>query len=124
MWMDDKGLMKKRFMAASIPVAKGGVAFWFSTAKKIWQSVGGPVITKPNFGSRSRHTIIHINSESELRHGFNVAKVLSPWVIVEAELTGSVHRATVIGGKVIGVLRRDPPQVIGDGKHTVRALLE
>lgn len=123
-WMDDKGIMKQKFIPAGIPVAKGGVAFLFSTAKKIWKDVSAPVITKPNLGSRSRHTIIHINTEPDLRHGFNVAKVLSPWVIVEQELTGSVHRATVIGGKVAGVLRRDPPQIIGDGKHTVRELFD
>ena len=123
-WMDDKGIMKTKFLAVGIPVAKGGVAFRWSTAKKLWQWVGAPVITKPNLGSRSRHTIIHINTEEALRHGFKVAKVLSPWVIVEQELTGSVHRATVIGGKVAGVLRRDPPQVIGDGTHTVRELFD
>ncbi len=123
-WMDDKGIMKGKFIAAGIPVAKGGVAFRFATAKKIWHEVAGPVITKPNLGSRSRHTTIHINSEPELLHGFTVAKVLSPWVVVEAELVGPVHRATVIGGKVVGVLRRDPPHVIGDGTRTVRELVD
>src|SRR3989344_129971 len=35
-----------------------------------------------------------------------------------------VHRATVIGGKLIGVLRRDPTSVIGDGVKTVRELID
>jgi cyanophycin synthetase len=35
-----------------------------------------------------------------------------------------VYRATVIGGKVVGVLRREPPHVIGDGTYTVKELIE
>lgn len=123
-WMDDKGIMKKKFQAQAIPVAKGGVAFLLSKAKKIWRSVNNTVITKPNQGSRSRHTTIHINSEQDLERGFSIAKILSPWVVVEAELRGPVHRATVIGGSVVGVLRRDPAQVTGDGVHTIAELVE
>jgi len=35
-----------------------------------------------------------------------------------------VHRGTVIGGKLIAVLRREPAYVIGDGVHNVRELIE
>ena len=39
---------------------------------------------------------------------FKKARQLSPWVMIEEELTGYVHRGTVIGGKLIAVLRREP----------------
>ena len=48
---------------------------------------------------------------------------ISPWVIVEQQLEGFVYRATVIGGRVVGVLRREPANIIGDGKSTIKQLI-
>lgn len=123
-WMDNKEEMREVFAKNNIPIAKGGPAFFWSTAQKIFSSVGGPVIVKPSFGSRSRHTTIHITNIEGLHRAFRIAKKLDPRVIIEEELQGVVHRATVIGGKVVGVLRRDPPYVVGDGMHTVKELVE
>ena len=55
---------------------------------------------------------------------FRKAKQLSPWVVVEEELSGMVYRATLIGGELFGVIRREPPNVIGDGISTVRQLVD
>ena len=118
-WMDDKGLMRKKFSKLGIPIAQGGVAMTEQMGLKIFRSLDKPVITKPNSGSRSRHTTIHINTESEFLRSFKIAKQLSPWVVVEEELKGMVFRGTIIGGKVIAVMRREPPHIIGDGSHTV-----
>lgn len=122
-WMDDKGIMKKKFRAAGIPVARGGVCASLGQAKRLFRKLRHPVITKPNVGSRSRHTTIHIETEAGLEKGFRTAKALSPWVIVEEELSGFVFRVTLIGGKLAGVLRREPPFVSGDGARTVRELV-
>jgi cyanophycin synthetase len=43
--------------------------------------------------------------------------------MIEEELKGPVFRATLIGGKLVAVLRRDPPMVVGDGKRTVAELV-
>jgi len=59
-WMDNKGKMKEHFKKANIKVANGGVAHSIKKALKIFQSLDKPVITKPNLGSRSRHTTTHI----------------------------------------------------------------
>lgn len=123
-WMDDKGIMKKRFGAAGIPVAKGGAYGTEGGALRAFRALSKPVITKPSSGSRSRHTTVHIETEEALIAAFRKAKMLSPWVIVEEELRGFVFRASVIGGKVAGILRREPAYVTGDGKTAVRALLE
>jgi cyanophycin synthetase len=123
-WMDNKGIMKIKFLKEGIPVADGGVAWSKNRALKIFNRVGKPVITKPNLGSRSRHTTIHINTTEELISGFRKANKLSPFVIVESELSGSLFRGTLIGEKLMGVIRRDPPLVVGDGMHTIRELWE
>ncbi len=123
-WMDNKGIMKIKFMKEGLPVAKGGTAFTERKALKIFNSIRKPVITKPNLGSRSRHTMIHLNTPEDLMMGFKKAKKLSPLVVIEEELNGFLFRATLIGGKLVGVVRRDQPEVHGDGVHTVRELME
>ena len=123
-WMDNKGIMKIKFLKEGLPVARGGVAFTKKTAIKIFESITKPVITKPNLGSRSRHTMIHLNNHDDLIMGFKKAKKLSPLVIVEEELRGFLFRGTLIGGKLVGVIKRDQPEVTGDGVHTVRQLME
>jgi cyanophycin synthetase len=138
-WMDNKAKMRTEFMKAGIPVAFGGVAFTFKGAKKVLDRVkslysealalgkpsgSGFVITKPHIGSRSRHTNIHLLTDQDLMRGFKIAKRLSPFVIVEQELSGMVHRASVLGGRLVAVLRREPPYVIGDGVRNVKELVE
>jgi len=123
-WMDNKGTMKKKFLDASIPVAKGGVCFSLPRALKVFRSIEKPVIVKPHIGSRSRHTVVHINDEKSLAVAFKKAKQLSPWVVVEEELEGMVFRASVVDRKLVGVIRREPPHVFGDGVSTVRTLVQ
>jgi cyanophycin synthetase len=123
-WMDNKEIMLERFRAAGIPVPKGRAVKSEKEAIKAFEEIKGKVIVKPILGSRSRHTFIHIDTVQELVHAFHIAQQISPWVIVEQQLEGMVYRATVIGGKVVGVLRREPPHVIGDGTYTVKELIE
>ena len=123
LWMDNKGTMKKKFIKEGLPVAKGGVAWNKRKALKIFNEITKPVITKPNLGSRSRHTLIHIDTPEKLIYGFKKAKKLSPLVIVEEELNGYLFRATLIGEKLVGVVKRDQPEVTGDGIYTLRELM-
>ena len=122
-WMDNKAVLKKKFVPAGIPMARGRSCFTFGAARRIMREVGAPLITKPNLGSRSRHSTVHIMTEDELRRGFRIAKQLSPWVIVEQELQGFVFRILLVDGEPVGVVRREPPFVTGDGVHTIRELV-
>ena len=123
-WMDNKGIMKEKFKKEGLPVANGGVAWSKSGALKIFNRLNRSVITKPNLGSRSRHTMIHLNTPEDVVLGFKKAKKLSPLVVVEEELRGYLFRGTLVGGKLEGVVKRDQPEVVGDGVHTLRELME
>lgn len=123
-WMDNKGEMKKHFEKEGIKVARGGVTHSIKSALKIFHALDKPVITKPNLGSRSRHTTTHISTEKDFIIAFKKARQLSPWVMIEEELSGYVFRGTLIGGKLQAVLRREPAYVIGDGVHNVIDLIK
>lgn len=123
-WMDNKAELKREFRKRGLPIAKGGDARTERQALKIYRTLTPPVIIKPHSGSGSRHTILHIDTEEELIRAFRIAKIVSPYVIVEEELVGPVYRATVVDGVFAAALRRDPPSVVGDGTHTVEELIE
>jgi cyanophycin synthetase len=122
-WMDNKGKLRKRFPVAGIPMAKGGVGRTWEEVKTLFHELLHPVITKPNIGSRGRHTTTRIETEEELRVGFDKAKRLSPWIIVEQEFIGTLYRVLLIDGRVVAVLRRDRAHVLGNGSHTIRELV-
>lgn len=123
-WMDDKGVLKERFLKAGIPVAAGGNYSNYYEMVKDFRKLQKPVIVKPRLGSRGRHTTTHIYTEEQLKEAYKIAKQLCHWVIMEEHLVGSVYRGTVIGGKLGGVLGGDPPRVSGDGRRTIAELID
>src|SRR5207247_67348 len=44
--------------------------------------------------------------------------------LVERYVRGSDYRLLVVNGKMVAAARRDPAQVVGDGQHTIRQLVE
>lgn len=138
-WMDDKWLFKKKLMAYGLPAPKGGSAWGFFQAKRIFEKIqntppssppilggerGGVAIVKPRTGSRGRHSTTFVSSFADLEQAFKVAKQLCFWAIIEEQLQGPVYRATLINYELCGVLRGDPPQVIGDGYSEIKKLIE
>jgi len=53
-----------------------------------------------------------------------VAAEHSSSVIVETYLRGDDHRLLVVNGELIAATRRTPGRVIGDGKHSIRELID
>jgi D-alanine-D-alanine ligase-like ATP-grasp enzyme len=123
-WLDDKAELKKQFAKLGLPVARGGSANSWWKAKRLYKKLEAPVIVKPYSGSGSRHTLLHIDTEQELKRAFKVALEICPAAVIEEELVGPVYRATVVDGKLAATLRRDQPHVLGDGVHTITELVE
>lgn len=122
-WMDDKFTLKQVLQKAGVPVACGGVFSSYEPLLQQFLKLDKPVIIKPRLGSRGRHTTTFIYTELDLKKAFVSAKQLCHWVILEEHLIGSVYRATMIGGKLAGVLAGDPPRVTGDGVSTIGQLI-
>ncbi len=123
-WMDNKAKLKKKFRKLHLPIAEGGEALTAHTAVRIFSRLTPPVIVKPYSGSGSRHTTLHVRTKEELVDAFKIATQVAPIAVIEEELIGPVFRATVVDGVLAATLRRDPPHVIGDGKHTILELME
>lgn len=123
-WVDDKFLLKQKLTDNFLPAAPGSAFTSISKALMAFDSLEKPVIVKPRVGSRGRHTTTLIFKKEEFVKAFKIAKELCHWVIVEEHLFGDVQRATLVGGKLSGVLGGSPPRVTGDGKHTIAELIK
>lgn len=120
----DKELTKKLLHAAGVPVPYGRSV---TTAEDAWAlacELGGPVVVKPRDGNQGKGVAVNIKTREEVLAAFLVASAISEHVIVERYLTGHDHRLLVVGNQLVAAARRAPPEVIGDGQHTIGELIE
>ena len=120
----DKELTKKLLHAAGVPVPLGRPV---TSAEDAWaaaQEIGLPVVVKPRDGNQGKGISVNIATQEGVMTAFNTAKSFRDDVLVERYLPGSDFRLLVVGNKLVAAARRDPPLVIGNGKNTVRELVE
>ncbi|MES2423202.1 MAG: cyanophycin synthetase [Pseudomonadota bacterium] len=118
----DKDLTKKLLHAACVPVPLGRPV---DSADEAWQvacEIGLPVVLKPQDGNQGKGVTVNIVNREQLDRAYLAAAEIGD-VMVEQYLPGSDFRLLVVGKKMVAAARRDPPQVIGDGVHTVRELV-
>ncbi len=123
----DKNLSKHLLHAAGVPVPLGAPVANVDEAWEVAQRIGLPVVCKPQNGSQGKGVTVNIESREQLALAFESATVAARGkgpVLVEKFFPGSDYRLLVVGNKLVAAARRDPPMVIGDGKHTVRQLVD
>jgi len=123
----DKEGTKNILGNAGVPVPKGTVIEYLDEIDKAIADVGGfPIVIKPLDGNHGRGITININSQEEAELAYDLASKASKTrsVIVEQYYQGNDHRVLVINGKVVAVAERVPAHVVGNGKNTVKELIE
>ncbi len=119
----DKDLTKTLLRAAGVPVPWGRPVDSADEAWTVAQEIGLPVVIKPQDGNQGKGVTVNIVSREHLESAYRVAAEIGQ-VMVEKFLPGSDFRLLVVGDRLVAAARRDPPQVIGDGQHTVRELVD
>lgn len=120
----DKVLTKKLLSNVGVPVPRGEVVSDPDSAWQTAQWLGGPVVVKPYDGNQGKAVSTNLTTESEVRRAFDMARTISPQVIVEEYIPGSDYRLLVIDGKLVAAAQRRPAQVVADGLRTIRRLVE
>ncbi|AMP00954.1 cyanophycin synthetase [Collimonas arenae] len=98
-----------------------------SSAEDAWaaaQEIASPVVLKPRDGNQGKGVAVNITAREQVMAAFEVASKICSEVIVERYLPGHDFRLLVVGNQLVAAARRDPPQVIGDGVHTIRQLVD
>ncbi|RZI83309.1 MAG: cyanophycin synthetase, partial [Rubrivivax sp.] len=119
----DKDLTKKLLLAAGVPVPLGRPVQSADEAWAVAEEIGLPVVVKPQDGNQGKGVTVNIVSRGHLDIAFKAAAEYGE-VMVEKYLPGDDFRLLVVGDRLVAAARRDPPQVLGDGVHTVRQLVD
>ncbi|HEU4458081.1 MAG TPA: cyanophycin synthetase [Methylibium sp.] len=118
----DKDLTKQLLRAAGVPVPIGRPVADVEEAWRVAQQIGLPVVVKPQDGNQGKGVTVNLGDRASIAAAFASAAEYGE-VMVEKFLPGSDYRLLVVGDKLVAAARREPPQVIGDGQHTVSELV-
>jgi cyanophycin synthetase len=119
----DKDLCKTLLRAAGVPVPLGRPVSSVEDAHEAAEEIGWPVVCKPQDGNQGKGVTVNIVDRAGLEVAYKAAEEIGH-PMVEKFLPGSDFRMLVVGNRLIAAARRDPPQVSGDGVHTVRQLVD
>ncbi|HRO53406.1 MAG TPA: cyanophycin synthetase [Alicycliphilus sp.] len=120
----DKDLTKRLLHAAGVPVPMGRPVADVDDAWAVAEEVGLPVVVKPQDGNQGKGVTVNITTRAQLQAAFATAQSFSDEVMVERFLPGNDFRMLVVGHQLVAAARRDPPQVLGDGQHSIRELVD
>ncbi len=120
----DKDLTKQLLQACGVPVPQGRLVDSIEDAWEAAQEIGLPVVVKPYDGNHGRGVFTNVGTREEIEKAYRVAEEEGSGVIVERFVRGNEHRLLVVGGRMVAAARGEPASVTGDGRHTVRELIE
>lgn len=126
---DNKVLTYKFLTKAAIPIPRGKAFDASDSDDDIVHyatSMNFPLVLKPTNGSGGRGVIANIRNSYELRDALIYVRQTLNFheVIVEQYIQGREIRVFVLDGHVLGAVHRRPPNVVGDGKSSIRGLID
>jgi len=137
--IDDKYLVKKYLKKENLPSLEGKAFWWFQKKKalKFATQLGFPLVVKPRKGSLSSHITTDVNDVESLIIAIDKATSYSPTFVIEKFLGPAcgrvaggwrpqsyVYRATVVDFNNVFCVQQIPANVVGDGVHTIRELID
>jgi cyanophycin synthetase len=120
----DKEETNKILANCGLPVPQQELVRSADRAVRAAERLGYPVVTKPYNGNHGRGISIGLKTSEEVQAGFAAAAEHSSSVIVESFLQGDDFRLLVVNGELIAATQRTPGHVVGDGKHSIKALVD
>jgi cyanophycin synthetase len=122
----DKNLTNRLLESAGLPVPKSEVVATVDGTVAAAHRIGFPCVVKPLDGNHGRGVQLDLRTDEQVRAAFTGARreSRSGDLVVETFITGNDYRCLVIGGKVAAIAERVPASVVGDGKRTVRQLVD
>jgi len=119
----DKSLTKQLLRQMGIPVPPGRLV---SDADDAWAAaceLGLPVVVKPRDEDCGTGVSLMLKTREQISLAYAQAREYRPDVLVERHLPGAAHRLFVVNDRLVAAIRRDPAQVVGDGRQTIAQLI-
>lgn len=124
----DKDATKQYLAKAGIPCPQGKKFAPCCSEKELIKyaaALGFPVVIKPADGCLGRGVIANIADEKTLKRVIKDFRKQygERYLILEKHFHGDDYRVLVLGDKILGVIKRIPANVIGNGKDTIETLI-
>lgn len=120
---DDKAMTRRIVAGAGVKVPEEVDSGDLAAVKKLLRAHGS-VVVKPVRGEQGRGVAVDLGTMRETKAAIRRASELSDRVLVESYHPGDDLRIIVIGFKLVAAAIRRPASIVGDGRHTVRELIE
>lgn len=120
----DKELTRELLAQIGVPVPKGRPVADAEDAWTAAQEIGVPVVVKPQYGNQGRGVITNLATRDQIMTAYAAAKGEGTSIMVEKFAPGDDYRVLVVGNKMVAAARREPAHVIGDGRSTIRQLVD
>ncbi|MFC1617967.1 hypothetical protein ACFL2B_01650 [Patescibacteria group bacterium] len=83
-----------------------------------------PIVIKPTDSLKSRGVFTNINSEEDALKFYRRAKKKFSNILLEEHIEGDDHRILILNDKMIAARKHTAPEVTGDGRHSIKELIE
>lgn len=120
----NKNVTKQLLAEAMLPVPEGLVISTEDELEHAADKLGFPLVTKPLDGHQGKCITTNITKFETLLEGFRLAKSYSRSVVIERYVSGDDFRILLVNHRFVAASRRTPASVTGDGKSTIRQLVE
>lgn len=120
----DKDLTKSLLAACGVAVPEGRMVDDPADAWAAAQEIGLPVVVKPDNGNHGRGVSLELMTPAEVEAAFPIAAAEGSGVMVERYIRGEEHRLLVVNNQLVAATRGESIFVTGDGKATIRALID
>jgi cyanophycin synthetase len=109
-----------------LPVPSQKMVYSPREAVRAARSIGFPVVLKPLNANHGRGVSINLTTDEQVESAFAFAREQgsSKAVLVESFVEGFDHRMLVVNNELVAVAKRVPGHVVGDGKSTVKQLVD
>jgi len=120
---DDKAMTRRIVEAAGV-VVPDEVEAGDPDAVRAMLEKHGSLVVKPARGEQGRGVAVDLDTMESVERAIEIASAHSERVLVESFHRGEDLRLIVIGFKLVAAAVRRPAEVVGDGRCTVRELIE
>jgi cyanophycin synthetase len=120
----DKDLTKSLLKSCGVPIPEGQIVNSPAEAWEAAQDIGLPVVVKPSDGNHGRGVTLDLRKQEDIEAAYHVAYPEGSDVMVERYIPGDEHRLLVVGGKLVAAARGEVVGITGNGRNTVRELID
>ena len=119
-----KQITNPMLAAVGLPMAIQRTARTLNEALVAARWIGFPVVVKPAEGKKGKGVTVGVADDAQMGSAFKSAQAVSRRVVVESLIPGDEYRILVIDGQFRAAAMRRPAHVKGDGRSTIRQLIE